>query len=87
MYYFTVTLKFVSYFGQDCSADTDLDSADGVISDIVSKSVAKIRSLINLKGEAKKENKEGSKHKKQNFLKVNENFFHSFFNSIMKTRW
>ena len=87
MCYFTLTLKFVLYFGQDCSADADLDSADGVISDIVSKIVAKIRSLINLKGEAKKENKEGSKHKKQNFLKVNDNFFHSFFNTTMKTQW
>ena len=85
MCYFTLTLKFVSYFDQNCSADADLHSADGVISDIVSKIDAKIKSLINLKGEAKKENKEGSKHKKQNFLKVNDNFFYSFFNSTMKT--
>ena len=31
-------------------ARTDADSTDGVISDIVSKIVEKIRSLINLKG-------------------------------------
>ena len=69
------------------SADADLDSTDGVISDIVSKIVIRIRSLINLDKEVKEEGKEDSKHNKPNFLKVIDNFFHSFFNSTKKTQW
>ena len=43
---------------EEVSADADLDSEDGIISDILSKIVAKIRSLINLDKEEKKENEE-----------------------------
>ena len=68
------------------SADAGLESTDSAISDIFSKIVAKIRSLINLDREVKKENKEGSEHKKPNFLKVIDNFFHGFFNSTKKTQ-
>ena len=72
---------------KEVSADADLESTDGAISDIVSKIVARIRSLINLDREVKKENKDGSEHKKTNFLKVIENFFHTFFNSTKKRQW
>ena len=68
---------------EELSADADLDSTDGVISDIVSKIVARIRSLINLDREVT----HSSKHKKTNFLKVINNFFHVFFNSTKKTQW
>ena len=68
-------------------ASVDADSTDGVTIDIVSKIVVKIRSLINLKGEAKKEKEEGMKHKKPNFLEVIVNFFHSFFNRTKETQW
>ena len=43
---------------EEVSADADLDPEDGIISDILSKIVAKIRSLINLDKEEKKENEE-----------------------------
>ena len=43
---------------EEVSADADLDFEDGIISDILSKIVAKIRSLINLDKEEKKENEE-----------------------------
>ena len=72
---------------EEASADAGLDSTDRVISEIVSKIVARIRSLINLYREVKKENKEGSEHKKPNCLKVIDNFFRSFFNSTKKTQW
>ena len=72
---------------KEVSADADLESTGGAISDIVSKIVARIRSLINLDREVKKENKDGSEHKKTNFLKVIESFFHSFFNSTNKRQW
>ena len=72
---------------EEISADADLDSADGAISDIISKIVAKLRCLINHDSEVKEENKEGSEHKKSNFLKVIENSFDSFFNSTKKTQW
>ena len=62
-----------------------LESTDSAISDIVSKIVAKNRNLISLDREVKKENEEGSKYKKANFLKVINNFFDSFFNSTRKT--
>ena len=69
------------------SAGAGLESTDGAISDIVSKTVARIRSLINLDREVKEESKDGSEHKKTNFLKVINNFFHSFFKSTKKTQW
>ena len=47
---------------EEASADADLNSEDGVIYDILCKIVAKIRSLINLNKEEKKENKEGKEH-------------------------
>ena len=72
---------------EEPSADGNLNSADGVISDIISKIVAKIRSLINLDSKVKKQNEEDRKHKKTNFLKVIDSFFHSFFNSTKKTQW
>ena len=72
---------------EEISADADLDSADGAISYIISKIVAKLRCLINHDSEVKEENKEGSEHKKSNFLKVIENSFDSFFNSTKKTQW
>ena len=68
---------------EEVSANADLDSLDGVISDIVSKTVARIRTLINLDREVT----QNSKHKKQKFLKAIDNFFHSFFNSTKKTQW
>ena len=43
---------------EEVSADADLDFEDGIISDILSKIVAKIRSLIILDKEEKKENEE-----------------------------
>ena len=72
---------------EEVSADVGLESKDSAISDIVSKIFARIRSLINLDREVKKEDKEGSEHKKPNFLKVIDNFFQSFFNSTKKTQW
>ena len=71
---------------EEVSADADLEFTDGVISDVVSKIVARFRSLINLDGEVEKKDEEGSKHK-SNFLKAIDNFFHSFFNSTKKTQW
>ena len=56
---------------KEVSADADLESTDGAISDIVSKIVARIRSLINLDREVKKENKDGSEHKKNELFKSN----------------
>lgn len=72
---------------KEVSADADLESTDGAISDIVSKIVARIRSLINLDREVRKAEKEEGKLKKTNFLKGIDNFFHSFFNSTKKTQW
>ena len=74
---------------EGAGADADLDSGDGVISDILSKNVIKNRSPINLDKEERKENEEGKEpslsDKKTNFLKVIDNFFPSFFNSAKKT--
>ena len=67
---------------EEFSADAGLDSTDGVISDNVSKIVARIRSLIHLDREIIKEDKEDSEHEKPNFLKV----IDSFFNSTKKTQ-
>ena len=72
---------------EEISADAGLESTDGAISDIVGKIVAKIRSLINLDREVKRENEKGSKYIKPNFLKITDNFFHSSFNSTKKTQW
>ena len=72
---------------EEVRADGGLESADGAIRDIASRTVAKIRSLITLDREVKKEKEEGNKHKKPNFLKVIDNFFHSFFNITKKTQW
>ena len=69
---------------KEVSADAGLESTDRAISDIVSKIVARIRSLINLDKEVKKENREGSEHKKTIFLKVIDNFFQSFLFSYQK---
>ena len=70
---------------EEASANGNLDSEGGVISEIYSKIVAKIRSIINHDREEKKENLECKEqsfgNKKTNFLKVINNFFHSFFNS------
>ena len=45
----------------------------------------------NLNKEEKKENEEGKEHtlghKKSNFLKIIENFFHSIFDNTKKIRW
>ena len=70
----------------EVSVDAGLESTDSAISDIVSKIVVRIRSFINLDREVKKENKEGREHKETNFLKVIDNFFHSFFNITKKTQ-
>ena len=72
---------------EEVSADAGLESTDGAISDIVGKIVAKIRSLINLDREVKRENEEGNEYIKPNFLKITDNFFHSSFNSTKKTQW
>ena len=42
---------------EEASADADLDSEDGVISDIICKIVAKVRSLTNLDKEEKERTK------------------------------
>ena len=67
---------------EEFSADVGLYSTDGVLSDNVSKIAVKIRSLINLDREIRKEDKEDSEHEKPNFLKV----IDSFFNSTKKTQ-
>ena len=69
---------------EEASANGNLDSEVAAISEIYNKIVAKIRSLINHDREEKKENEECKEqsfgNKKKNFLKVINNFFHSFFN-------
>ena len=76
---------------EEASVDADLDPEDGVISDIFCKIVTKIRSLFSLHKEEKKENEESNEHlldhKKPNFLKVIDNFFHTIFDSTKKTQW
>ena len=47
---------------EEASGNGDLDSKDGIISDIFSKIAAKIRSPINLDKEEKKQNEEGKVH-------------------------
>lgn len=70
---------------EEVSANANLDSEGGVITEIYSKIAAKIRSIINHDREEKKENLESKEqsfgNQKTNFLKVTNNFFHSFFNS------
>ena len=74
---------------EEAGADAELDSGDGIISDILNKNVIKNRSPINLDKEERKENEEGKEpslsDKKTNFLKVIDNFFPSSFNSAKKT--
>ena len=48
---------------KEVSANAGLESTDDAISNIVSKIVARIRGLVNLDKEVKKENREGSEHK------------------------
>ena len=70
---------------EEASANGNLDSEGAAVSEIYNKIVAKIRSLINHEREEKKENEECKEqsfgNNKTNFLKVINNFFHSFFNS------
>ena len=59
---------------EEACGNGNLDSEDGVISDIISKIVAKIGSLISPDKEDKKENKEGEEqslgNKKPNFSSI-----------------
>ena len=59
---------------EEVSADTGLESTEGAISGIVSKFVARIRCLINLDREFKKESKKRSKYKKSKIFKSNWQF-------------
>ena len=51
------------------------------------KLLQELKVLLALIEGVKKENKESSEQKKPQFLKENDNFFYSFFNSTKKTQW
>ena len=52
---------------EEVSDDAGLESTDGAISDIVSKTVAKIRSFINFDRRSKKRTKKAANSKNQTF--------------------